>query len=150
MHNTLTFETTVAATPAQAWAWITSLNGISKEMSPFLHMSAPKGVNDLSSIQFEPGVPMFRSWITLFGLLPIDYSNLTLLSLNPDIGFIEQSTMGSMKLWRHERQIVALEKGCKIRDTLNFEPRFAAWLVTKIVQSFFTHRHKMLAKYLSA
>lgn len=148
MQHSLTFETKVAATPAQAWTWITSFDGISKEMSPLLHMSAPKGIKDLASIAFEPGVPMFRSWITLFGVLPIDYSNLTLLTLNPGVGFVEQSPMGSMKLWRHERQIQPLDVGCKIIDQLTFEPRFAGWLVSGIVQWFFAHRHKMLAKYL--
>jgi len=148
MQKSLSFETEVSVTPEAAWAWITSFEGISKEMSPFLHMSVPKGVKDISSVTLEPGVPMFRSWITLFGVLPIDYSDLTLLMLNPGVGFVEQSPMGSMKLWRHERQIVALDAGCKITDTLTFEPRFASWFVSRFVQAFFTHRHKMLAKHL--
>ncbi|MDH4482213.1 MAG: hypothetical protein QE279_05835 [Rhodoferax sp.] len=148
MQKSLSFETEVSATPEAAWVWITSFDGISKEMSPLVHMSAPKGVKDLSSVTFESGVPMFRSWITLFGVLPIDYSNLTLLTLNPGFGFVEQSPMGSMKLWRHERQIVALDAGCKITDTLTFEPRFAGRLISGIVEVLFTHRHKMLSKYL--
>ncbi len=37
-------------------------------MAPVLHMSARKGITDLSSVNFTPGVPMFRSWIILGNL----------------------------------------------------------------------------------
>src|SRR5690554_7526979 len=63
-------------------------------MSPFLHMSVPKGVKDISSVTLEPGVPMFRSWITLFGVLPIDYSDLTLPMLNSGVWFVEPKLIG--------------------------------------------------------
>ena len=148
LQRVLNFETLVAASPAEAWSWITSLKGISKEMAPYIHMSAPNGVEDLSSIAFVPGVPMFRSWITLFGVLPIDYSKLTLLSLNSGIGFVEQSPMGSMKLWRHERHVTPSGAGSIISDTLTFQPRFAGRLVYVIVRAFFSHRHRMLEKNL--
>lgn len=148
MPATLTFETQLTASPEAAWRWITSLAGISREMAPFLRMSAPRGVTDLSSVSFQPGVPMFTSWITLFGVLPVDYSRLTLMSLNPGTGFVEQSPMGSMKLWRHERQITPLPGGCQVTDTLTFEPRFAKGMTTRIVQAFFAHRHRMLKKHL--
>ncbi|MDP1540176.1 MAG: hypothetical protein Q8L72_05940 [Moraxellaceae bacterium] len=148
MQQIFSFETTVSVAPEKAWQWITSFDGISKEMSPFLKMSAPKGVTGLSSINFEPGKPMFRSWISLFGILPIDYSNLTLMSLEPGVGFVEQSAMGSMKLWRHERRLTPIDSGCTITDRLTFEPRFGGRVVAAVVQRFFTHRHKMLAKHL--
>lgn len=148
MQQVLSIETAVAASPEEAWSWITSFQGISKEMAPYLHMSAPAGVEDLSSVSFELGDRMFRSWITLFGVLPIDYSDLTLVSLNPGIGFVEQSPMGSMKLWRHERRVSPYGNGSKVSDTLTFEPRFAGGLVSKVVRAFFSHRHRMLEKNL--
>ncbi len=150
MSTTLTFESTLAASPERVWAWIISFDGISKEMAPVLQMSAPKGVRDIASISFEPGVPMFRSWISLGGILPIDFSDLTLLSLTPGQGFVEQSRMGSMRLWRHERTISPVETGCRVIDTLTIEPRFGGWLAVAFVRKFFTHRHKMLRKHLGA
>lgn len=113
-----------------------------------LRMSAPKGVKDIASFPFQPGVPMFRSWITLGGVLPIDFSDLTLLSLTPGVGFVEQSRMGSMKSWRHERRICPVESGCRVTDTLTFEPRFASRLSVALIRKFFTHRHNMLRKHL--
>lgn len=65
MSKTLTFESELAASPEAVWAWIIFFEGISKEMAPVLHMSARKGITDLSSVNFTPGVPMFRSWIIL-------------------------------------------------------------------------------------
>jgi ligand-binding SRPBCC domain-containing protein len=148
VSTTLSFESTLAASPEKVWAWITSFDGISKEMAPVLQMSAPKGERDIASISFEPGVPMFRSWITLGGVLPIDFSDLTLLSLTPGVGFVEQSRMGSMRQWRHERTIFPVESGCRVTDTLTIEPRFGGRLAVALVRKFFTHRHNMLRKHL--
>ena len=148
MATNLSFESTLAASPEKVWTWITSFDGISKEMAPILQMSAPKGMRDIASIPFEPGVAMFRSWIRLGGILPIDFSDLTLLSLTPGEGFVEQSRMGSMRLWRHERAISPHGSGCRITDTLTIEPRFGGRLAVAFVRKLFSHRHSMLRKNL--
>ena len=148
MVTTLSFESTLAASPEKVWAWITSFDGISKEMAPILQMSTPKGMRNIASIPFEPGVPMFRSWIRLGGILPIDFSDLTLLSLTPGEAFVEQSRMGSMRLWRHERCISLHGSGCRITDTLTIEPRFGGRLAVGFAKKLFSHRHNMLKKHL--
>lgn len=148
MSTTLSFESTLSASPEKVWAWITSFDGIAKEMSPILRMSAPKGMRNIASIPFEPGVPMFRSWIRLGGILPIDFSDLTLLSLSLGEGFVEQSRMGSMRLWRHERRIFPHGSGCRIIDTLTIEPRLGGQLAVAFVRKFFAHRHNQLRKHL--
>ena len=107
-------------------------------------MSTPKGITSLSDIQFISGKRLFRSVIYLFGFLPVDYSDLTLLELSDGFGFVEQSPMGSMRVWRHERRIQPLSSGCRVTDTLTFEPRFAASLSARLVKKLFTHRHKVL------
>ena len=148
MSATLSFESTLAARPDQVWAWITSFDCIAKEMAPMLQMSAPQGKHDLATIPFQPGVPLFRSWITLGGIIPIDFSDVTLLSRTPGVGFVEQSRMGSMRLWRHERTIEPVNGGCRVTDTLCFEPRFGGRLAVAFVKWFFDHRHRMLGKHL--
>ena len=148
MKYTLKLSTHVAAPPAEVWAWMTSFEGISKEMSPYMHMSAPSGVTSLKSVPFEPGKRLFRSWITLFHVVPFDYSDLTLESLEEGVGFVEQSPMGTMRSWRHVRRIVQAESGCVLTDELTFEPRIAGWLTHKIVRAFFQHRHRMLERHL--
>jgi hypothetical protein len=127
---------------------MTSIDGISKEMSPYIRMSAPAGVTNLQSISFVPGKRLFRSWISLFKVIPFDYSDLTLERLEEGVGIVEQSPMGSMRLWRHERKIIPSDKGCILTDEISFEPRFAGFLSNKVVNAFFRHRHRMLCRYL--
>lgn len=143
----LRFESRLLAPRERVWEWITSPNCIATEMSPLLRMTFPGSIQSLADVQFEPGVPLFRSYLFLFRVAPIDYSDLTLLERTSGAGFIEQSPMGSMKLWRHERFIAACpgeSDALLLVDQLDFEPRFARGFVGWIVKRFFVHRHKVL------
>lgn len=147
--QSIRFDTKVTADPEEAWRWITSFEGISKEMMPYLKMSAPRGVRRIDDLDITPGKPLFFSWIRLFGILPVDYSRLTLVSLDPGTGFVEESPMGSMKHWRHSRRIIPEGTGCRIEDRLEFEPRLLPAVSARVVRAFFSHRHKMLRRFLS-
>jgi len=141
------FESKLLAPTERIWEWITSVKGISAEMWPFFRMSVPRSIQSLADVRIQPGVPLFRSYILLFGFLPIDYSDMTLLELNHGIGFIEQSPMGSMKLWRHERHIAPypfVPGVVLLVDQLTFHPRMAKRFVGWFIRRVFTHRHKVL------
>lgn len=131
----LTFRSELTVAPERAWDWITSVKGISTELRPILKMSVPRGVQSIGDLDFVPGKPMFRSWMFLFGVLPVDYSDMTLLELDAGKGFVEQSSMASMKLWRHERRVIPNGSGCIVLDRLTFEPRrmarFTVWMTRK-------------------
>jgi ligand-binding SRPBCC domain-containing protein len=155
MENTISlrFESKLYAPIESVWEWITSVKGIRAEMWPFFLMTVPKGVRSLSDVQITPGTRMFRSYVFLFGLLPIDYSDMTLLELNIGQGFIEQSPMGSMKLWRHERQIAPCPSESStviLIDQLTFQPRMAKRLVGWFIRRVFIHRHKILRANLGS
>lgn len=147
MQYTATYSSELKASPNQVWEWMTSFDGISREMSPIMRMTVPPGVRNLHSVSFEPGKPIFRSWLLLFKFLPFDYSNFTLEKIDIGAGFAEQSTMGSMRLWRHVRTIRALEEGCVLTDELTYEPRFGGSLANWFVRLLFNHRHKQLRRY---
>jgi ligand-binding SRPBCC domain-containing protein len=143
----LRFESKLHAPTELVWEWITSVKGISAEMWPFFRMTTPKGIRSLSDLQIKPGVRMFRSYVFLFGVLPIDYSDMTLVELDSGSGFVEQSPMGSMKSWRHERRIVPClsdPSAVLLVDQLTFRPRIAKRLVEWFIRHVFTHRHKVL------
>lgn len=141
----LVFESNLKAPPAEVWAWAISLRGISAELAPVMRMTAPEGISSLSDAVVEPGKPLLRSWILLFGLLPIDRSDLTLVELEPGRRFLERSPMLSMKLWQHERVIEPRpDGGSQITDRLTFEPRLAAPLVKWFIATVFTRRHRIL------
>lgn len=146
------FESKLRAPTERVWEWITSVEGISAEMRPFFRMTTPKQMQSLADVRVQSGTRMFRSYVFLFGFLPIDYSDMTLVQLNPGVGFVEQSPMGSMKLWRHERYIASCDsepEAVLLVDQLTFQPRMASGLVGWFIRRVFTHRHKVLREKLN-
>jgi ligand-binding SRPBCC domain-containing protein len=149
----LQFESKLPIPRERVWAWITSLEGISAEMRPFFRMTTPKHVRNIADLDVKPGTPLFRSYFFLFGVLPIDYSDVTLIELEPGRGFVEESPMGSMKVWRHERRIVDCptdSSAVLLVDRLTFQPRWARTVVGWFIRRVFEHRHKVLRERLRA
>ena len=149
----LRFESTLFAPRERVWEWITSVQGILAEMWPLFRMTVPGGVRNLADVRVAPGTRLFRSYVFLFGVLPIDYSDLTLLELTPGQGFLEQSPMGSMKLWRHERRILPCptdRAAVVLVDQLTFEPRWATAVVHWFIRRAFEHRHRVLRAHFGA
>ena len=144
----LSFESELTASPQKVWEWITSLQCILSEMRPYFRMTAPPGMESIQNVDIIPGRPLFRSRVYLFGFIPIDYSDLTLIAIDRGSGFIEQSPMGTMKLWRHERRIVEVPGGCRIIDSLTFEPAMASAIVGWFIRTVFRHRHAVLRRNL--
>jgi ligand-binding SRPBCC domain-containing protein len=149
MQRKLSYETELNAKPEDAWQWITSFDCITKEMMPYMKMTTPKDFRLIESSRIVPGRRLFRSWIKAFGIIPIDYSDLSFDKIIDGKGFLENSTMGTMKYWKHERIIVPTINGCKVIDEVTFEPKLASSLVGFLVDKFFKHRHKRLSYYLS-
>ena len=134
----------------QAWAWATSAAGINAELWPFLKMSAPAKFSKLDGSAITLGRPIFRSWILLFGVLPIDRSDLTVVEMEEGRRFVERSPMRSMRLWQHERIIEPDGVGAvRVTDHLTFEPRLAGRLVAWFVDRLFRNRHRVLIERLS-
>ena len=143
-----TFQTIVSAPMEEVWDWITSLKGIQKEMMPYFKMTAPRGINSINDLKIDLGEPLFRSRIYLFGFIPIGYDDITLIEYSKGKGFIEQSPMTSMELWRHQRNIEEVEEGTMITDQLTFKPQHASKLVGRFLKHVFRHRHKVLKNEL--
>jgi len=124
------------------------MDGISRELAPILKMTAPRGVASIADLRVQPGERLFRSWMLLFGILPVDRSDLTLLTIEPGKGFLEQSPMLSMKLWRHERRLDASGDGTLLTDRLTFEPRLGSAVTRWFITTVFNHRHRVLRQHL--
>lgn len=142
----LSFESALRASADECWTHATSVAGLSAEMRPLLRMTIPTGKTSILDFETGPGKPMFRSWLLLFGVLPVDRSDLTLLEVEPGRRFLEQSPMLGMKLWRHERIIVPVSGGATVIDNIEFAPRFASFIVRWFVNLFFRHRHSVLRR----
>jgi ligand-binding SRPBCC domain-containing protein len=142
----LHFESTLPITPETAWRWITEVSCLRQEMRPWLWMSVPRQIRNLQDVAVEPGRPLFTSRLWLFGCLPLGVSRLTLLELTPGSGFVEQSPMTGMRLWRHERSLEPVEGGVKLVDRLSVDPLLPAPLVRLFLRLFFTGRHRTLRR----
>ena len=146
-------QTSEVAAPIDAvWDRVISPEGINDEMRPWLTMSMPRGVDDLTIDTVELGVPLGRAWIRLFGLLPIDYDRLSIAALEPARSFHEKSTMLSMRSWQHERTLTPLtDTVTRVHDRITFEPRIllrpSAGLFRRILAAFFAHRHRRLGRH---
>jgi len=140
---------TLRATPAAVWERAMSAEGINAELGPLLRMTTPRGVGSLDLHGLEPG-PLGRSWLLLFGLIPIDYDEIGLARIEPGRGFLERSTMLTQRLWEHERTIEpAAGGGATIVDCVAWEPRLPlpGRLLRPLMAAVFRHRHKQLRRH---
>ncbi|MHA6494192.1 hypothetical protein ACX0MV_13220 [Pseudomonas borbori] len=142
----LRFESTLKASPDIVWRWITDVSCLRAEMRPLLWMSMPREVRNLEDVDVKPGQPLFTSWLWLFGCLPLGTSRLTLLELHPGVGFVEESPMTGMRLWRHQRRIEAQGGGTRVIDELSVDPLLPALVVKTFLRLFFSSRHRALRR----
>jgi ligand-binding SRPBCC domain-containing protein len=147
----LRFESHLAAAPEAVWRRVTSVEGIDDEMAPLLRMTFPRGMRALPSDAFVPGRRLCRSWLLLLCVLPVDWSDLTLVELEPGRRFLERSPMFSMAFWQHERIVAPSAHGTTVVDNLTFRPRLLPRaLVRAGVALFFRHRHARLRRRFGA
>lgn len=132
------------------WERIMTAEGINDELMPIVRMTASPQLRRIAPEDVVVGTRLCRSWILLFGFLPIDYDDIVLERLEPGRGFLERSTMLSQRLWEHER---TLERDgddrCRITDRIRYRPRIplpARWL-RPVFQMMFRHRHRRLRRH---
>jgi ligand-binding SRPBCC domain-containing protein len=142
-------SSSIDAGAAQIWERVTSPAGINDEMRPIMRMTVPPGFTDLAPENVVLGEPIGRSWVLLFGVIPFDYDDLTLVELEPGSRFLERSRMLSQRVWEHERTIVPDGEGrCRVTDRVRWEPRLPipGGLLRPLFDRFFRHRHRRLQR----
>lgn len=148
-------QSIVDAPPERVWARVVTPEGINDELRPWMTMSMPRGKESLTVDNVPVGTPVGRCWMRLFGVLPFDYDDLMIAELWPGRGFHEESTMLSMRLWRHERSLEP-DRDAKtvVRDRLTFELRAPLRVLTPIIAAgigaLFAHRQRRLQRHFGA
>ena len=134
------------APPERVWAHATSMAGINHELAPFLRMTHPRGMTALRDLSPPLGTPLFRSIILLFGVLPIDFDDVTLEVVEPGRGFREHSRTLSQRSWIHERSIEPVDGGVRLVDRITFEPKIpgAGAILAPLLHLVFRNRHRKL------
>jgi ligand-binding SRPBCC domain-containing protein len=139
------------ASQEEVWARVTTVDGINDELAPWLRMTATRALRVNGIAEVRVGERICRSWVLLFGVLPIDYDDITLERLEPPRGFLERSAMLSQKAWEHERTIEGTANdasGCILTDRIRYEPRIPVpdALLRTLYAAIFRHRHRRLQR----
>ena len=132
----------IRVSPGEAWNHVITPSGVNAELWPILRMSFPSSVESLTE-SWEPGRRMFRSWILLFGLIPVEYDDLTLVEVDDGHRFLERSEMLTQRVWQHEREILEERGGARIVDRVSFVSRIP-WLEPLqllLFRAVFRYRH---------
>ncbi len=146
--RTLTFSSRVSAPIHEVWEHATSFTGINFELMPVLRMTAQGSLRDLDIGQVVLGERLFRSWILLLGVVPVDYDDISIAEVDPGRRFLERSSMLSVRVWSHERVLEPLDdRSCSVTDRVQLVARlgFTAPVLTLFVGFLFRHRHRRLA-----
>lgn len=139
----------LGAPAERVWERISTPDGVNDEFKPFLRMTFPPEVRSLDPDTVPIGSRICRSWVLLFGLLPVDYDDLVLVSVDPPHGFHERSSMLTQRTWEHERTLEPLgDDACRVTDRLTFEPRLGLppLLFAPVLRLAFRWRHIRLRK----
>lgn len=147
-------QSVVHAPADRVWARVITLEGINHELRPWLTMSMPRDARTLTVQTMPVGVPVGRCWMRLFGVLPFDFDRLCIEKLYDGEGFDEESTMLSMRRWRHERRLTPLDQTkTVVRDHLTFDLRAplrpATPAVAAGIRALFAHRQRRLQEFFA-
>jgi ligand-binding SRPBCC domain-containing protein len=142
----LAFASELYAPSGEVWSFVSTMRGVNHELFPLLRMTYPRAFGRRSLDEAPLGRRVFRSWLLLGGVVPVDYDDLTFAELTPGEGFLETSTMLTQRAWRHERRLGPSPRGCVLIDRVAYEPRLRALgppfgLATA---ALFRHRHRRL------
>jgi hypothetical protein len=144
----------LAAGAEEVWAHTTSPAGVNYEMAPWLRMTFPRDAGNLTET-WAPGRTLFRSWLLVVGVLPLEYDDVAFVAVEPGRRFLERSVLLSQRVWEHERVVEPLgplARGCRVTDRLGFEPRVAPLgaIYEGVFRQVFAHRHRRLRKRFGA
>ena len=147
-------QSVVDAPAEQVWARVVTPEGINDEVRPWMTMSMPRGATSLTVDIVPIGETIGRAWLRLFGVVPFDYDRLTISELVPGRSFDEQSTMMSMRRWRHQRSVSPDGDGkAVVHDRITFQLRAPLRPLTPIVaaglRALFGHRHRRLQRHFA-
>ena len=145
--KTFEIESRIGLPPHRAWARVTRPADVNREFWPLLRMTFPPGADSLVA-SWEPNRTLFRSWILLFGILPVEYDDLAFAEVEEGRRFLERSKMLTQSLWQHERTIFEAANGCRIVDRVTFTSKIPALepLQGAIFRAVFRYRHLRLRR----
>lgn len=147
MHS-FSISSDLAAAADVVWRHVTDMDGVNGELAPLLRMTVPHDLRRASLDHLPIGRPAGRSWLLLFGFLPVDFDDLTIAEFGPGHRFLERSRMLTQSQWEHERAVTPIPGGCRVMDRLAWHGRVGAFgaVYRVAVPMLFRHRHARLRR----
>lgn len=144
----------LAAPATQVWARAVNWQGVNDELWP-IRMTAPPEWRQREIHTVPCGHRLFRSWVLLWGVLPLDRHDFRLESLGPGLQFQEDSSSWMNHQWRHQRTVLPDapdDRSCTLTDRLEIVPRFAplGFLLAPVYRLVFWNRHRKLRRWHGA
>jgi ligand-binding SRPBCC domain-containing protein len=145
-------STLLNATPAEVWRRVTTPEGLKDEFIPLMRMTIPRALRGATIDDLPLGTPAGRSWLLLFGVIPVDFDDLTIAELGPGHRFLEISTMLTQSQWRHERLVEPRDGGSRLTDRLGWRgrTRISEAVLGAAVPVLFRNRHRRLRRRFGA
>ena len=125
-----------------------TLADVNRELGPWVRMTVPDAWEGRAISEWPVGEELFVSWILLLGVLPIDRHVFGMTELRPGRGFDEQSRSLVNRYWKHTRDVVPINGGCRITDEIEFECRLPllGYLLRPVYAGVFWWRHRRLSR----
>jgi hypothetical protein len=147
----LEFVSELEAPLALVWDRVVRVSGANDELWPFGKMTRPAFEDRLTSP--EPGMlPPFRTWLLLFGLVPVARRSMKLEVL-AEGRFVETSTSWLTGVSRHERVATPGAVGFTVlADRLTIESRGKVMdaVMRAVITKTFRRRHRRLQRHFQA
>jgi len=126
---------------------MTSPSGVNAEFWPFMRMTFPPTMRDVTT-DWQPGRRLFRSWLLLFGIIPVEYDDFGFKEVDTGRRFLEVSEMLSQQQWIHEREIIETPEGVRLCDRVSFVSRLASLerIYLSVFRLVFRYRHFRLKR----
>lgn len=141
---------TLEAPTDVVWDRVVRVSGANKELWPFARMTRPAFEDRLTSP--EPGkLPPFRTWLLLFGLIPIARRTMELEVLEEG-RFAESSASWVTGTQRHERIATTAAPGSTLltdRLTIESQNRIIDAVMRAGVTTTFRLRHRRLRRHFA-
>ncbi len=135
---------------AEAFAAQLTMVAVNAELHPLARMTFPAEWASRPILDGPENQLLFRSWILLFGLLPVDRHAIRFKSTRQGRGFEESSWSVANRCWCHQRWISPRQDGCRVEDIVEYESRLPllGYLLRPLYQWVFRRRHRNLrARY---
>lgn len=146
-QHSFTVSSALAISAHRFWTDST-LADVNAELAPWVRMTAPKAWRRKPLRLWPCGKPLFRSWILLFGLVPVDIHQFYMKAMHLQGGFDEQSTSLTNRYWHHTRVVAPRDDGCQVTDEVRFASRLPLLgeLLLPIYHGIFRSRHRVLRR----